>query len=354
MKCSSVGVLFVFIVQCAFAQATEQSAADVAAFCKYISEKNKAKITALKAPEAVIRLANGDINNNFQKLAIAALSKDLSDLNKSRYVEKLIKEECLYYRLNQEAKLQVEYALIAAKNEALQYKLRQIKSAKQQVRILLKKIKDKVDKHNDTMHSYYEMDSSLRKLDDVERQIYVDLVAQHTPKIPAIHLQKLLNELRNAQYQRQQTLNNLNKNDNWSMQLQAGAQRNWPTNGSQNIQPYFALLVRYNLGSISTAKQMNHSLDTYMQWQNQQVLGTQNKLVNLLRVLKQLKAVEEERLDHLKENYQKYHALSKQINDGNSLDAQHFKQQIDIDRLLMDIEIKYINYSLMQMRRMVS
>ncbi|MFA6303983.1 MAG: hypothetical protein WC627_12745 [Legionella sp.] len=336
-------IWFVFASNALYSQALHnESSDDFNAFCKYITEKNQAKSTALKAPEAIVRVANGDINNNFQKLAIAALSKDLSDLNKARYIDRLIQEECAYYKLDQEAKLQVEFALLAIKNQALEYKLQEIQTAKKNLRQLVHSVQGRLERQNDTMRSFYEVDMSLKRLEDLERQIYIDLVSRTIPKLRPVPLHNLLRNLQAAQHNRQKTLNNIQKNDNWSVQLQAGAQQNWPTNQSQNIQPYFALLVRYNLGAMFSSSQMDHSLSSFKEWQNQQVLGTQKQLANLLSALNSMKAAEQDRLLHLKENHQKYHALSQKINKSNSLEAQHFKQQIDIDRIVMNIEIKYV------------
>jgi len=332
-----------------YSQTTENEAInDLTSYCKYITEKNKAQSTLLKSPEAIVRIANGDINNNFQNIAIAALSKDLADFKKASEVKQLMYDECTYYKLSQEAKLQIEFAIPSVKIEALNYKLQEIQLAKKKLMHLLRSIKRKINSNNDTIQSYYDVDKSLKKLEDAERQIYVDLASQEITQIKHVNLNNLLRNLQIAQRKLQKTVNTLKKQDNWSLQLQAGAQQNWAnyqnqTLKNQTIQPYFALFLRYNLGSISSNHQVDMSLNSFMDWKKKQVMGTQNKLSHLISLITSLKAAEENRWRYLTKNYQKYYGLSKNLKAINSIEALHFKQQLEVDRILMNIEIKFVH-----------
>ena len=67
-----------------------------------------------------------------------------------------------------------------------------------------------------------------------------------------------------------------------------------------------------------------------------------------------LLVVEQERLKHLQLSYQKYDELSKQMHLVDSIKASRFSQQIEIDRLMMDIEIKYVKYMVELLRGVAS
>src|SRR5208283_5467218 len=97
---------------------------------------------------------------------------------------------------------------------------------------------------------------------------------------------------------RQRTLNQLEKQNNWSVELQGGAQQNIGSYQNQMIQPYFSALVRYNLGSIPSNNKLDKSLNSYMNWQNKQVTGIQRNLSQLINTISSLKAAEQERLTH--------------------------------------------------------
>ncbi len=335
-----------------YAQHTENRALeDVTAYCKYLNEKKGAQITALRYPDAVVFLnninnANGGANfNDFQKVAIAGLSKNLFDYNEANLLNQLIQDECAYYKLNQEAKLQIQYVISALKIKALKYKLQQIEDATKKLNSLLSTINQRVLKHNDTLHSFYEVDSSLKKLEDAERQIDLEIASQSVPQITFANLSQLLRQVITAKVKRQKTLNELEKNNNISIQIQAGAQQNLSYQQNQNTQPYFSLNFRYNLGSILSNQKLDKSLISYADWQKKRVEGTQTKLLTLMTTIKSLKVAEENRLNHLKKNYMMYFNLSQKVDKIKTPKATRFKQRLDVDQMLMKIEINYMKYT---------
>jgi hypothetical protein len=323
-----------------------EALADSKAYCQYIKDKNKAQSILLQSPDAIARLDNGLSYNNFQKIAVAGLSKDLADISKAQYVNELINTECTYYALNEEAKLHIQYALLAVKVQALNFKLQQIEIAKSKLIQLLKTMKRRIHKQNETVITYYGIESSLIKLGDEEREIYIELAVQPVPRLIPTNLKQLLKNLVITQEKRKKTLNKLEKQNNWSVRVEVGTQQDLSNGLNQNVQAYFALLLRYNLGSIYSNSKKSNSLNDYMQWQKKQVLGTQSQLKHLITSIVSLKVADEQRLALLMHNYNQHFGLSKKLSSINSMKAARFRQAVEVDKIMMKIEINYLKRSI--------
>lgn len=326
--------------------------ADVQSYCQYIAEKNTAKSKLLTSPDIIVRMQNSDNELISQNNLIAAFSKDLVDFRKAKYVRQLIDEECRFYKLNEEAKLHIAFAITNVQRQALLFKLRHIQTAKNKMTDLLKAVQNKIDQQDNTINSYYHIESLLQKLEDAQQDIRINLAMQQPPKLKPVKLKILLRQVWDAQKKRQQTLNQLEKQYNWAIQLQAGGQQylsydpNMNTNQvqSQNkkIQPYVGLFLRYNLGSIASNHKVDKSLNHYMDWKNKQVNGIQSQLAHLNSSIALLKSAQQQRLTQLNQHYQKYDSLNKKMDGVDSIKAVHFKEQIEVDRIMMEIEIKYV------------
>jgi hypothetical protein len=327
--------------------------ADVTSYCKYIEEKNKAKSHLLLSPDIIVRVQNSNNNELVQNNLVSGLSKDLSDLSKAKLVRQLIDDECQYYKLTQEAKLQIEFVIPWIQRQALFFKLKQIQAAKNKLNTLLIAIQKKIDHQNDTLHTYYQVDSLIQKLDDVERDIRVDLAIHQTPKIQPIPLDTLLNNVLRIEKKRQLTRDKLQKQYNWSVQLQAGAQQYAHESHNQSVQPYVALFLRYNLGAITSNSRIDKSLNHYMDWKSNQVNGIQKQLIHLTRSIQSVNSAEKQRLKHLQLSYQKYDGLSKKLYTMESIKALHFRQQIIVDRIMMEIEISYVKHIIDLLRKIM-
>ncbi len=340
-------LLTIISIKLAYSQILDNEfSADVKAYCTYIAEKNKAKSTLLLSPDIIVRVQNSNNNELVQNNLVSAISKDLSDFSKAKLVRQLIEDECQYYKLTQEAELQIQFAIPSVQRQALYFKLKQIQIAKNKLNSLLTTIQKKIDHQNDTLHAYYQVDLLIQKLDDEERDIRINLAIDPPPKIEHTRLVELLNNVRIAQKKRQLTRNNLEKQYNWSVQLQAGAQQYaaYNYNHNQPVQPYVAVFLRYNVASMYSNNKVDKSLTHYMDWKNKQVNGVQKQLLQLINSVESLNAAEQQRLEHLQLSYQKYDRLSKKMYAMDSIKALHFGQQITIDRIMAEVEINYVKY----------
>jgi transcription initiation factor TFIIIB Brf1 subunit/transcription initiation factor TFIIB len=314
---------------------------DVLSYCKYIEEKNKARSDLLTAPDVVVWVQNANIDYPYQNNIVSALSKNLSDFGKAKQLKQLIKDECAYYRLSQEAKVQIQYAIPTIQRQALLLKLHHIRVAKSKLKEWLGKIQNRIDKKNDTLSTYYQLDALVQRLDDAERDIDVTLALQPPHEINKVRLKTLFNRLVQADKRRLATRNRLAKQDNWSLELQTGAQQNITISNNQNIQPYVAVIWRYHLGAPLSNRERDKALEQYADWKNKKVNGIQKQLLNLIYSMNELESAEQKRLEHLKQNHQKYEGVSKKMDAIDSLRAAHFKQQIEVDRIMMEVEMNY-------------
>lgn len=348
MKAPTGIIFFICLLKVSIAlpQISDELIKDIDSYCQYLTEKNNAQRLLLNSPDAITRFDNGDVYNNLQKVIMVGLSKNLSDFAKAKAVRQIIQDECRYYQVNQEAKLQIKYALASIRYQSLQFKRQQIIYAKTKLTYLLSAIEKRIEHHNDTIKSYHQIDSSLQKLMDIEQQIHIDLASEPLPKTKFVKINGLIQQLVNAQNNRQHSLNHLKKQDNWSLQIQAGAQQNLSTPQNQDVKPYFSVSFRYNLGSLYSNSQIKKAEEYYADWQKAAIFGTQKQLIQLLSVFNALEIAEKKRLAFLTKTEKKTEILQKRFNSINTNKAILFQNQLEVDKLLKHIEIEYVKHTI--------
>jgi hypothetical protein len=353
-------LLFGMMVHSAYSETISTEAdADTEAYCNYITEKNQAKSTLLRSPDAIVLYNNANNigenfnTNNFQKTVIAGLSKDLIDYKKAYHIDNLITDECRCYKLNQRAKLYIQFAIPSIKAHALRFKLKQIQIVKAKLLTLLATVKQRLNRQHDTLPYYYHLEGSLKTLEDTERQIHVDLASQTLPHLERTNLNHLLKAILNAKTKREKTRLDIEKQNNLSMQLQVGGQQNVSHIQNQNVQPYFAVYVRYNLGAILSNGKREQALSDYTSWQNRQVLGAQKNLAHLIQAFQLMKKAEENRLTLLTRNARSSRQLHQKMTGLDSINASHFKQQLEIDKLMLQIELNDVKYTISKLQEMI-
>ena len=348
MKKMNLFILVVgsFVISSVFASQRENEfTADIKAYCQYIEDKNNAEHSVLMSPDLIVRAQNSTNDYPYQNNVITALSKDLVDFGKSKEIKSLINDECNYYKLTQEAKLQIQFAILNIQKNALYFKLKKIRLAKDKLNTIKETVQHKIKSHDDTLSSWYNLDTSLQKLNEVEHEIQTNIAIQQPYSIRTVRLNRLLKDIWVAEEKRKATLNKLDKLNNWSLQVQAGAQQSLSSlSQNQAVKPYAALSLRYNLASVYSNYKTNTSLNHYTEWKAKQVNGTQQKLSRLIRSISRLKDAEDERLKQLMTTYNNYYGLSKTLNTIDSSNANRFKQQITIDQIMMEVEISYLKH----------
>ena len=328
--------------------------ADIKAYCQYIQTKNEVKKNTLISPELIVRAQNTNNDFPYQNNLITALSKDLSDLGKAKQLKILVQQECTYYKIKQEALLKIQYALSNAQKQAFLYKLKFLHAAKVKLSTQQKRVQKKIKDQNDTLSSIYEVDSALHRINETEREIELNLAILQPVSINSIPLNQLIQKLSVADKKRQATLNKLEKFSQWSLQVQAGAQHNIQNfNHHDSAQPYGSLLLRYNLGSLVNNKAMDTSLNEYSHWKSQEINGIEKKLLRLQQSLSFLKMTEKNHLKNLMVKYKKYSALEKKLSILNSYKAQKFTQKIKTDQILLNVEIKYLQFFIHQLEDLI-
>lgn len=357
MRFNSIGILL--LLACALTSAyssdlRDELTDDIRSYCEYIAEKNTARKTVLLAPDVIVRAQNSDNDYLNQNNLIAALSKDIADLGKSKQIKQLIIQECDFYRLKQEATLQIQFALAHAQRQALQFKLKKIRQAKARLIHIVEGVQKRIKEHNDTLSSYYKTNTSLQTLDEAERDIYISLASAQPAPVKTMHLKQLLTSLARAEQKRQFTLNKLERLKDWSLQVQLGAQQNVSAiTREQSIQPYAGLFARYNLGSFYANHKRNHALTHYAAWKKNQVNGIQRKLHRLIQSIAALKRAEETKLASMQKQYTHDDGLARSLNNINSLKARELKQHIDVNQIMDDLEIAYLRFYINELNSLI-
>ena len=129
--------------------------------------------------------------------------------------------------------------------------------------------------------------------------------------------------------------------------MQAGLKKNLSntnaTSGSDSnqVDPYFSLNARYNLGTMASNRLLNASRDSYMKWKGSQVNGMPKELANMIASAVRLKKAEEQRLEQLSGYLGGDGTLVRLIGDVDSPEALDFKTVLKGNQLLNAIEQAY-------------
>lgn len=336
-----------------WAQGTDvaDEAADAQAYCTYIKQKAKAQVVTLRSPDLSVRLDNNSSENQkSQTKVVVSLSKDLVDLNKSRYVRRLADNECEVYRLGLQVQNVAQYALIGLDEQALTYKLGLFDQASNQMQPIIDKLKEQVRTQNATVIDLYNAQTLMRKIETMAQQTKRELaVVRRTSQWrKGISLNELLKNIWQAEATRQGNLTQLEKQSNWGLELQAGLKKTLSNtsntvNGSDSNQfdPYFSVNARYNLGALASNRLLDASQESYMKWKGSQVNGMPKELANMIASAMKLKKAEQGRLTQLSGYLDGDGTLVQLMADVDSPEALNFKTVLKGNQLLNAIEHAY-------------
>ncbi|AXF86444.1 hypothetical protein DTO96_102198 [Ephemeroptericola cinctiostellae] len=361
MKKKSFGLTFgvvlalvgVFHAPHAWAQGADAAdeAVDAQAYCTYIMQKAKAQIITLRSPDLNIRVDNNSTENKkSQTKMVVSLSKDLVDLNKSRYVRRLADNECEVYRLSLQMQNVVQYALAGLDEQALTYKLGLFDQASNQMQPIMDKLKQQVRTQNATVIDLYNAQTLVRKVETMAQQTKRELAAVRRTSQwrKGVSLNDLLKNMWQAEAGRQANLTQLEKQGNWGLEVQAGLKKtlsntnNTSNNSDSNqVDPYFSVNARYNLGAVVSNRLLDASRDSYMKWKGNQVNGMPKELANMIASAVKLRNAEKERLAQLSGYLGSDGTLVQLMGDLDSPEALNFKTVLKGNQLLNAIEQAY-------------
>ena len=335
----------------AWAQGSDaDEAVDAQAYCTYIKQKAKAQVITLRSPDLSVRVDNNSTENQTsQTKMVVSLSKDLVDLNKSRYVRRLADNECEVYSLNLQVQNVAQYALAGLDEQALTYKLDLFERARNEMQPVIDQLKQQVQTQNATVIDLYNAQALIRKIETMAQQSKRELAAVRRTSQwrKGTSLNGLLKQIWQAESERQTNLTELEKQGNWGLELQAGLKKNLSntnaTSGSDSnqVDPYFSLNARYNLGTMASNRLLNASRDSYMKWKGSQVNGMPKELANMIASAVRLKKAEEQRLEQLSGYLGGDGTLVRLIGDVDSPEALDFKTVLKGNQLLNAIEQAY-------------
>lgn len=325
---------------------------DAKAYCAYVSKKAQADVITLRAPEVQLRVdnANSDAQGS-QTRAIAALSKDLVDVNKSRYVSQFAKDECEVYRLNLKIHNLAQYGILAVEEQVLNHKKQLLLSAFNQLQKQLEQVNQQVKSQNATLVEQYNAKGMIRKIENMMHQNDQEIASIRRKSLwpQGESLNDLINQVRLAEIARQNTLNQIEKQNNWSLQVQAGAKQTLSSSSglnseSKKVEPFFSINARYNLGSWASERVLDESAKDYVSWKSKQMNGVSQELAVFVNSAIQLKEVEERNLSKLSSRVDDDMGLTALLNQSGSTEAEAFKTVIDANQVVNLIEKESLSY----------
>ena len=241
-----------------------------------------------------------------------------------------------------------QYALAGLDEQALTYKSGLFERAHHEMQPIIDKLKRQVQTQNATVIDLYNAQTLMRKIETMAQQTKRELalVRRTSQWRKGVSLNDLLKQIWQAEAERQTNLTELEKQGRWGLELQAGLKKTLSgdsgTNGSSNqVDPYFSVNARYNLGAMASDRLLDASRDSYMKWKSSQVNGMPKELANMIASALKLKNAEEARLVQLTGYLSGDGTLVQLMGDLDSPEALNFKTVLKGNQLLNAIEQAY-------------
>lgn len=307
-------------------------------YCEFLSTKAKAKQINLYSPDLVSKVDQTDSND---KRFTIALTKDLIDLKRAQNIKKLAENECLLYKFNQNANIYAQYLLANIEAQTLIFKLEGIEEAKKNLNVMIKTVNQRVITQNETLPNLYAIEEKFYKLTETSKQIKSQLAQMKFPHIETDDFNALLKNIWLKENEHQLILNELEKDTSWSFQVVIGVQKTLNKEPTNKFANFVGFNAKYNLGKFFSDRELDNSQGSYLKWKNASLNGSQQNISRLIVTLVELRRTEKNRLEMLIDiSREKSKITHKLDNIPESVDAQRFKNQINLDDIFNRLEIK--------------
>lgn len=312
-----------------------QNQNDSLAYCSYVMEQAAAQRDLLRTPVAFGGFTQPETGLPMQVIGGASLG--LSAFRKSGLTMDAARKNCELYKATNAAQQNEQYAISDLEREALRNRLKLIEEASKSLEELIDKTSKMVATQNATRLMLFNLQTTKIKLEADRASTQAKISAIYVPSLSGATLKELVTEKQNEEVSEQKALEKLNRQNNWDVALSVGVhQQVNPVDFGP--QPYGAVSVSYNLSSHWINKHMDRAVDSYGEWKKAQ----EGDVVRNGEVLKQQLsdniAVQEERLNSLREESDQIDKNLHTIGEPDTSAALDFYNQLTTAQLLLQIE----------------
>jgi hypothetical protein len=320
---------------------------DQQAYCTYLTEQAAAQRDLLRTPAALAGLTQPETGLPTQVVAGASLG--LSDFKKAGLTMSAARKNCELYKATTAAQQSVQYAVSRLEKEALRNRLTLIEQASKSLDALMEKTAHMVEAQNATRVMLFALQTTKIKLEADHADTQSKITALYAPALSAKPLKELVEEKQNGEVDQQKIIDKLNRQNNWDVALSVGVhQQINPI--AQNIQPYGAVSINYNLASRIINRHLDRAAESYAEWKKVQEGDVMRNVEVLRQQLEDSMAAQQARLKSLQEQSGQIDKTLQLVANPDTSAAFDFHNQLTAARLLLDIESADASFRLEQLK----
>jgi len=329
------------------APALAENQNDPLAYCSYVMEQAQAQRDLLRTPVGFAGFTQPETGLPLQLIGGASLG--LSAFRKSGLTMSAARANCELYKATSAAQQDVQYAISNLEREALRNRLALIDRAAQSLDGLMAKTSKMVEAQNATRLMLFNLQTTRIRLEADRADTQSRISGIYVPPLSEEPLKELVSQKQNGEVNEQRALAKLNRQNNWDVALSVGAHQQ-VTPVAFGPRPYGAVSVSYNLSSRWINKHLDRAADSYGQWKKVE----EGDVVRTSEVLKQQLmdgvAVEEGRLQSLRDESAQIDKNLRAIGEPDTSAALDFHNQLTAAQLLLQIETGDAMFRLDQLR----
>jgi len=243
--------------------ARAQNANDAGAYCNYLMEQAQAQGDLLRTPTASGGMTQPETGLPTQLVGGASLG--LSAVRKAGLTLDAARRNCDLYRTTSSAQQAIEYASARLEKDALNNRLALIGQAQTQLEALMDKTRKMLEAQNATRLMLFTLETTKIKLDADRADTNSKIAGIYSPALSDAPLKQLVAEKQTNEVAEQESLDKLNRQNNWDVALQVGVhQQVNPV--AYSPQPYGAVSVSYNLGGRAIDRHLDRAATAYGDW----------------------------------------------------------------------------------------
>jgi hypothetical protein len=240
-----------------------QNAGDAGTYCKYLIEQAQSQSEFLRTPTASGGMTQPETGLPTQLVGGASLG--LSAVRKAGLTMDAARKNCELYRTTSSAQLAIQYATARLEKDALNNRLALIDQASSQLDGLMDKTRQMLEAQNATRLMLFTLETTRIKLDADRADTQSKIAGIYTPAMSDTPLKQLVEQKQENEVAEQESLDKLNRQNNWDVALQVGVhQQVNPV--AYSPQPYGAVSVSYNLAGRAIDRHLDRAAAAYGDW----------------------------------------------------------------------------------------
>jgi hypothetical protein len=321
--------------------------ADQQAYCEYVTQQAQAQRDLLLTPNAVAGFTQPETGLPSQ--LVWGLSSSLSDIRKAGLTMDVARKNCDLYSASTTAQQSIQYSLPTLEKKALQNRLELIQQASVKLDALIADNTKMVVAQDLTRPMLFALQTTKIKLDADQADTQSKIAALYTPDLAATPLKDLVAEKQAGEAAEQDAIVKLNRQNNWDVSLAIGAHQQLNPL-TDNLGPYGAVTVSYNLGSHAINKHLDKSASAYSQWKTLQQGETVHNAEIVKEQATQVAAAQATRLKSLEDQRKIVEGNLQLVADPSTAAATDFRNQLTSALLLLGIEIGDASFRVEQLQ----